>query len=381
MNTSTIDYYVIQSAVLSPQLVSSSPLTGSGGKAVKGLSTGQQPHYQYSLLQPFHDITHLPHDLSSSCLIDIRDHPNSLLFFRIQSVSVTGLAGPYSMSISIKTPATFHPIFEYSGRPFDRHGLLYWLGTAGGTRPYENPHHLKEVTLSASTLQGAIHLLASHTSTVEGGTSSASGGGGQTLCMTHNKMQSWFSVDIASTSGGQRYLQLHAYCLRSGKGESYKLRNWELHGKVHKQDKKWHILKRHKSCLDLKESSYSTAGWIINTMSHLTSSAAPPSLSTSPSSMMLTGQGEEGSSPNMRSQRGKGTKVAASASLVMDSMELPTHSSSPDGSGSLQLQENPVQPLAYRYFRIIQTGLNSSGDHHLVCNGIELYGILFDQPL
>jgi hypothetical protein len=34
---------------------------------------------------------------------------------------------------------------------------------------------------------------------------------------------------------------------------------------------------------------------------------------------------------------------------------------------------------AFRHFRILQTGPNSSGDNHLMCAGIELYGVLTDD--
>jgi len=35
----------------------------------------------------------------------------------------------------------------------------------------------------------------------------------------------------------------------------------------------------------------------------------------------------------------------------------------------------------FRHFRILQTGPNSSGDHHLMCAGIELYGTLQKEQL
>ncbi len=34
---------------------------------------------------------------------------------------------------------------------------------------------------------------------------------------------------------------------------------------------------------------------------------------------------------------------------------------------------------AFRHFRILQTGPNSSGNNHLMCGGIELYGVLTDD--
>ena len=36
----------------------------------------------------------------------------------------------------------------------------------------------------------------------------------------------------------------------------------------------------------------------------------------------------------------------------------------------------PDVATAYRHFRIYQTGENSSRDDHLMCTGIELYGVL-----
>jgi hypothetical protein len=435
----TIDYYIIQSAVYqcSPSSSSSSsssfsssslssPSSSSPSSSLSPLTSARKgngkgkawPSSQYTLLQPYQDITHLSHDLYS-CIIDIRDHPNSLLLFRIQSVSLTGISGPYSMSISITTPPYFTPIFEYSGSPFDRNGLLYWIGTQSGkSKSYQNPALLKEITVTSSTLQGSLHLFVNHTHAVAmesstgtyiasaSPTSTSTNTGtstGTTLCMTHNKAQSWFSLDL----GKDRYLQVHAYCLRSGRGENYKLRNWELHGKVEKSDKKWHILKRHRNCLDLKETSYSTAAWDVPTVfsspshSSLSSSSTSfgdttvavisdssqpqPQRKTTLVSGSVSGNAKRMKGVRSNSSSNSSPSASSTAPLVMDSMEppsspiFPSSSSASHDSSSASPSASP-QPLAYRYFRIIQTGLNSSGDHHLVCNGLELYGILFHVP-
>ena len=43
-------------------------------------------------------------------------------------------------NLPLATKSDFH--FEYN---FDENGVLYYLGTAGSTRPYENPHILGQV--------------------------------------------------------------------------------------------------------------------------------------------------------------------------------------------------------------------------------------------
>ena len=58
-----------------------------------------------------------------------------------------------------------------------------------------------------------------------------------------------------------------------------------------------------------------------------------------------------------------------------------------DSSLSTQQMSTAVWPVdagaqAFRHFRILQTGVNSSGLHHLMCAGIELYGRAnFERPL
>jgi hypothetical protein len=46
----------------------------------------------------------------------------------------------------------------------------------------------------------------------------------------------------------------------------------------------------------------------------------------------------------------------------------------------LEIPSKQPQPHGYRFFRILQTGKNSSKHNFLVINGIEFYGSLFEWP-
>ena len=55
-----------------------------------------------------------------------------------------------------------------------------------------------------------------------------------------------------------------------------------------------------------------------------------------------------------------------------------------DSSLSSQSMSTAAWPVdagaqAFRHFRILQTGANSSGSQHLMCAGIELYGVLTEE--
>ena len=47
----------------------------------------------------------------------------------------------------------------------------------------------------------------------------------------------------------------------------------------------------------------------------------------------------------------------------------------PMSTAAWPIEPANVQGSSFRYFRIQQTGPNSSGHHHLMCAGIELYGL------
>ena len=249
------------------------------------------------------------------CIVPAKTYPASVLQFRIRAVSALGgVAGSWSTVSSIRTPAVFKEVFQFTA-PFDCNGLLFWLGTGktGVAAQYENPHQRGEVNVTASTSQGSLHIFVSQT---------ADG----SFCITHNRVHSWICVDI-----GKRYLEPTYYCLRTAKGDTWKLRNWELQGRPSKSDK-WTVLSKHRNCTDLAPSSFSVAHWPINIKSYGVSTCR--STSDSP-----------------------GSKVSGDV----------------EGGGSVH--------KAFRYFRILQKGVNSSGDNFLVCNGIELYGMLHDAPV
>lgn len=50
-----------------------------------------------------------------------------------------------------------------------------------------------------------------------------------------------------------------------------------------------------------------------------------------------------------------------------------------DITADWSIEETEVSVIGYRYFRILQNGLNWGGNHVLACSGIELYGVLFTE--
>jgi len=164
---------------------------------------------------------------------------------------------------------------------FDTNGILYLIGTRGGTAAYRNPHELGEVVSSSSSLSvmGAVERFVQHAHAAP-----------VTNC-TLNYPESWLAVDL----GEGRSLVVDHYCLRSDLNNRHKLRNWELQGSLNGQT--WQTLRAHQGDESLASQSMSTAAWPVN-----------------------------------------------------------------------------AGAQAFRHFRILQTGANSSGIHYLKCTGIELYG-------
>mgnify|MGYP001456268586 CR=1 FL=1 len=172
--------------------------------------------------------------------------------------------------------------FRFEGVAFGA-GVLYQIGTAGGTREYQNPHVTGDVQVTSSSLRsGNIEHFVAHSSPNSG-------------TYTDDTRNSWFMVDLKEP----HRLEVTHYCLRHGYSNgSFRLRNWRLEGS--NDGNNWTTLRNHNNDQSLPDSGYSEAGWAV------------------------------------------------------------------DG----------CDPGGYRFLRIFQHGYDSSGYHHLMCSGIEFYGVL-----
>lgn len=104
-------------------------------------------------------------------------------------------------------------VFEYSF-DFDENGVLYHIGTKGGTARWRNP----------SLVENGVIVT---TSSTDKGDSITIVGRKAVECWTNDVPSSWFSIDL----GVDRSLLITYYTLRHG-GNSKQdcLRNWVLQG-------------------------------------------------------------------------------------------------------------------------------------------------------
>jgi E3 ubiquitin-protein ligase HECTD1 len=129
---------------------------------------------------------------------------------------------------------------------FDTNGMLYWLGTKGGTQPYVNPVDSNAVTDTASSQQDfAAGRFVQHQSDGQNN-------------YTADKPNSWMAVAL----GGGAQAKVTRYCLRHGcSGSYYVLRHWDLEAST--DGRAWTTLRSHRNDESLAEAGYSTAGWAV----------------------------------------------------------------------------------------------------------------------
>lgn len=194
-------------------------------------------------------------------------------------------------------PVTMPPAFvrhhlQFSGKAFDENSLFYWIGTAEGTRPFENPAVSGEVSVELSSLgQGSSPASACLSHVAPDGES----------VFTENEANASMLIDI----GEIRLLRPTGYCLRHDtQGSRGVLRNWVLQGSVE----------------DTEEDSWVTLSSHVDDSSLAAQEGAT-------SSFQISDQGLEG----------------------------------------------------YRYFRLVQSGPNSSGKGRLMCCGIDFYGDVYSS--
>ena len=155
-----------------------------------------------------------------------------------------------------------------SGMPhtFDTFGVLFWLGSAGMTKGYTNPHKTGEVdvTMSGKFLHfgedgeddplgvddadpfGAAERFVMHAHD------------GRSCNLTNGEPFSWMAVDL----GEERTLICDHYCLRHGNDDgNFRLRRWRLEGS--NDGEQWVSLKEHRSNEWLADQAFSVGSWPV----------------------------------------------------------------------------------------------------------------------
>lgn len=106
----------------------------------------------------------------------------------------------------------------------DENGALYYLGSFGKSRVWQNPHLVAQVQAFASTIgAGSVEDLVGRT---------------VTNCRTHNEPFSWFGVDL----GKDRSLLPTAYTIRNRNATTHAMLNWHFEASNDKVN--WTLLDR-----------------------------------------------------------------------------------------------------------------------------------------
>ena len=137
-------------------------------------------------------------------------------------------------------------------KDFDRHGVIYALGTNFGTTPWVNP---------GSSNASPTRIIATRSSDEQGVANDLldnrrSG----TLSGTKDEDKAWWCVDLS-----EKYaLFLTHYTLRHGRDNGMSIiRNWRLEGSL--DGRIWKVLKKHENDRGLKEPfPYYTATWSVD---------------------------------------------------------------------------------------------------------------------
>lgn len=118
---------------------------------------------------------------------------------------------------------------------FDTKGVLYYLGTSGGTEPWRNPHDLGVVKVTSSSVQSDSNPISS----VVGRTA--------VRCVTQPSPNQWFAVDLLEHS-----LIPTRYTLRHySSWDTEALRSWNLEGS--NDGSTWVVLRAHQNDRSLEK--------------------------------------------------------------------------------------------------------------------------------
>jgi hypothetical protein len=161
--------------------------------------------------------------------------------------------GPVAMSpagVNAASPANGLLVFKHRS-DFDQCGVMYWLATAGYTRPWRNPAESGLVRVAASSLNDDSEPL------------SAVVGQAVVRCVTQALPDQWIAIDI----GAGRMLQPTAYSLRHySSWDTEALRNWRFQASTDSDIARaqWITLSEHKEDEGLNGKG-STKTWPLST--------------------------------------------------------------------------------------------------------------------
>jgi len=225
---------------------------------------------------------------------------------------------------------------------FDEKGVFYWLGSSGKTSFYRNPHTSGRITASMSSCYAGdpfniVARSADHCPNY-----------------TYNRAESWVEIDF----GPQRLMLVDKYTVRHGSSTvGNALRSWKLQAKVG-----------------------SNAG------SKLSSSASNVLLLESSNNnsivdYMLSGTTGDSSEASHSDDNNNSYHEWVTLKEHEDDQTL---SEDPNSTATWDVEipgsiASDLNSLGFRYFRILQTDLNSSGNNCLFCCGLEFYGLLFEK--
>ena len=155
--------------------------------------------------------------------------------------AVARLAGVVPFDAHLLPPATLQATSGCAFQP----GVLHYLGTQGGARPYQNPHVAGEVIARRSTVGGGTpEALVQNRLDLD--------------CWTDDRPGSWISVYL----GEGRTLCPEAYAVRSTSHSHSKLRHWQL--QASDDGLTWVTLRRHTNDTTLTQVPHSQAEWALD---------------------------------------------------------------------------------------------------------------------
>ena len=142
-------------------------------------------------------------------------------------------------------------VFTFSGPPYyDNNGVIYYLATAGGTRPWTNPHNAGVVAVSWSSVNsGTAAMFVANKVPVAG-----------ERCYTKTEANSWMSVSL----NGKRVVPTGYVLSTDGHGVGgygYLLRSWRLEASL--DGTTWTTLRTHTSDTTLMQATL-TGYWPVD---------------------------------------------------------------------------------------------------------------------